>query len=217
MTLLSDQVASGLNQERLIAGLTSLFGILALGLAWWVCSASCRTRCPGARPSSGSAWRSARSAKPALRVFRESLTVVMGDWSQVFPLLWASRGCSRISVFGVSPAIRDPISATLLVGVAALASFVPPGGRRGSIRWLRYGASKRRLKSDTTYDPNESVYRPVPLTRHPQDRFPLSPAMNSVGVSTRRPKRSAETKCRRLSVTTTSAPAARATSAMCAS
>src|SRR5262249_46333371 len=33
ITLLSDQVANSLNQERLIAWLTSIFGVLALGLA----------------------------------------------------------------------------------------------------------------------------------------------------------------------------------------
>ena len=33
VTILAEQVANGLNQERLIAGLTSIFGILALGLA----------------------------------------------------------------------------------------------------------------------------------------------------------------------------------------
>jgi hypothetical protein len=33
VTILSEQVRRGLNQERLVAGLTSVFGMLALGLA----------------------------------------------------------------------------------------------------------------------------------------------------------------------------------------
>jgi ABC-type antimicrobial peptide transport system permease subunit len=33
VTILSEQVRCGLNQERLVAGLTSVFGMLALGLA----------------------------------------------------------------------------------------------------------------------------------------------------------------------------------------
>jgi hypothetical protein len=48
-------------------------------------------------------------------------------------------------------------------------------------------------------------------------RRSFSAATNSAGVSTRMPCRSEAMKCRRLSVTITAAPAARATSAMCAS
>ena len=48
-------------------------------------------------------------------------------------------------------------------------------------------------------------------------RRDLREATNSAGVSTRVPYRSDATKCRRLSVTITAAPAARATSAMCTS
>ena len=47
--------------------------------------------------------------------------------------------------------------------------------------------------------------------------FPFSVRRNSAGVSTRSPWRRAAMKWRRLSVTTTDAPAVRATSAMCAS
>jgi predicted permease len=128
VTLLADQVAGGLRQERLIAALTSLFGILALGLAsvglFGVMSytVSRRTTEFGIRMALGAdRWRVLQS------VVVEALVVVGWGLAAGLPaVLLASQLISSL-LFGVGPA--DPtalsISGILLVSVAALASFVP--------------------------------------------------------------------------------------------
>jgi len=128
VTLLADQVAGGLRQERLIAGLTSLFGILALGLASvGLCgvmsyAVSRRTTEFGIRMALGAEQRSVLKS-----VVLESFVVVGWGVAAGLPaVLLASRLLSGL-LFGVGPA--DPaalsISVILLVSVAALASLVP--------------------------------------------------------------------------------------------
>jgi predicted permease len=128
VTILSEQVARGLNQERLIAGLTSIFGILALGLAccglFGVMSyaVSRRTAEFGIRMALG-----ARRQTLLFAVFRESLAVVMVGLATGIPV---AMGLSRLMsdlVFGVSTS--DPlilsVAVGLLVAVAAMASVLP--------------------------------------------------------------------------------------------
>ena len=128
VTLLADQVAGGLRQERLIAGLTSLFGILALGLAslglFGVLSyaVSRRTTEFGIRMALGADQRTVLKS-----VVLDSFVVVGWGVAAGLPaVLLASRLLSGL-LFGVGPA--DPaalsISVILLVGVAAVASLVP--------------------------------------------------------------------------------------------
>jgi len=128
VTLLSDQIAGGLRQERLTAALTSLFGILALGLAslglFGVMSytVSRRTTEFGIRMALGADRRRVLQS-----VVVEALAVVGWGLAAGLPaVLLASRLVSSL-LFGVGPA--DPtalsISVILLVSVAVLASLVP--------------------------------------------------------------------------------------------
>jgi ABC-type antimicrobial peptide transport system permease subunit len=128
VTLLSEQVAGGLRQERLIAGLASLFGVLALGLAsvglFGVMSyaVSRRTTEFGIRMALGADERRVLAA-----VLVESLAVVGWGIAAGLPAAFlASRLLSGL-LFGVGPA--DPtalsLAVILLVAVAALASVVP--------------------------------------------------------------------------------------------
>ena len=128
VTILSEQVTRGLRQERLIAGLASIFGILALGLAcvglFGVMSyaVSRRTTEFGIRMALG-----AQQSQVLRSVFRESLAIVTYGLAAGIPAaLIASLFLSDL-VFGVSPG--DPttvsIAALLLAAVAALASLLP--------------------------------------------------------------------------------------------
>lgn len=128
VTLLSDQVAGGLRQERLIAGLTSLFGILALGLAsvglFGVMSyaVSRRTTEFGIRMALG-----AQQSRVLRSVFRESLTVVAYGLAAGIPATLIVSSLLSSLLFGVSP--NDPttvfIAALLLAAVAAVATLLP--------------------------------------------------------------------------------------------
>jgi predicted permease len=128
VTILSDQVTGSLRQERLIAGLTSIFGILALGLAcvglFGVMSyaVSRRTTEFGIRMALG-----AERSHVLRSVFREALVIVTyGLVAGIPAALFASWLLSDL-VFGVSP--TDPttvsLAALLLAAVAAAASVLP--------------------------------------------------------------------------------------------
>ena len=128
VTILSDQVASGLRQERLIAGLTSIFGILALGLAclglFGVMSyvVSGRTTEFGIRTALG-----AERSNVLWSVFRESITIVIIGLAAGIPAAFGASLLLSDLLFGVSPS--DPatmaVAAVVLMGVAAAASVVP--------------------------------------------------------------------------------------------
>jgi predicted permease len=128
VTILSDQVSSGLRQERLIAGLASIFGILALGLAcvglFGVMSyaVSRRTTEFGIRMALG-----AQRSHVLRSVFRESLAIVTYGLAAGIPAALTASWLLSDLVFGVGPG--DPttmsIAALLLAAVAALASLLP--------------------------------------------------------------------------------------------
>jgi predicted permease len=128
VTLLSEQVSGNLRQERLIAGLASLFGMLALALAsvglFGVMSYAVARRTAefGIRMALGADRRRVLAS-----VIVESLVVVgWGAAAGVPAVFFASRFVSGL-LFGVGP--HDPtalsISAILLAGVAVVASFFP--------------------------------------------------------------------------------------------
>ena len=128
ITTLSEQVGHNVDQERFVAGLTALFGALALGLACvgllGVMSYTVSRRTPefGVRMALG-----ARPFTLLWTVFRESLTLVGFGLAVGIPtILLASRFVTRVLVGlrGDDPATL--MAATLLlVGVAALAGLVP--------------------------------------------------------------------------------------------
>jgi predicted permease len=128
VTILSEQVASGLNQERLVAGLTSIFGLLALGLACFGLfgvmsyAVAGRTTEFGIRMALG-----AQQSGVLAAVFRESLMVVACGLAAGIPAVLASSRLLGDLLFGVDPTDPTTVSfaAMLLVGVAALASVVP--------------------------------------------------------------------------------------------
>jgi predicted permease len=128
VTILSEQVTRGLRQERLVAGLTSIFGILALGLAclglFGVMSyiVSGRTAEFGIRMALG-----AQRSNVLRSVFRESLAVVTYGLAAGIPAAVAASLLLSDLLFGVTPS--DPttvsIAAGLLAAVAAVASLLP--------------------------------------------------------------------------------------------
>jgi predicted permease len=128
VTILSDQVARGLRQERLIAGLTSIFGILALGLACvglfgvMSYSVSRRTTEFGIRMALG-----AERSHVLRSVLRESLAIVTYGLAAGIPAALIASWLLSDLVFGISP--TDPttisIAALLLGAVAAVASLLP--------------------------------------------------------------------------------------------
>jgi predicted permease len=128
ITLLSDQVANSLNQERLIAALTSIFGGLALALAslglFGVMSygVTQRTTEFGIRLALGATRTRVLSA-----VLRESLTIVgIGLIAGVLAVFATTRLLVAL-LFGVSG--TDPVTlaaaVVMLTAIAGLASAVP--------------------------------------------------------------------------------------------
>jgi ABC-type antimicrobial peptide transport system permease subunit len=128
ITTLSEQVGHTVDQERFIAGLTALFGSLALGLAclglFGVMSytVSRRTTEFGVRMALG-----AQPFNLLWSVFRESLTLVGLGLAVGLPtVLMASQALTRVLV-GIRG--NDPMTlggATLLLAVvAALAGMIP--------------------------------------------------------------------------------------------
>jgi hypothetical protein len=101
-----------------------------------------------------------------------------------------------------------------IVGVVAfLAYMAVDPNPQPLIYWVRPRAENRRRRGRRIRGGTRSPDARVPR----YGRFDLRPARNSDGVSILMSYRRADRKWRRLSVTTTVAPAARATSAMCAS
>lgn len=128
ITLMSDRVARGLNQERLVAALASIFGALALVLACiglfgvMSYSVSRRTAELGIRMALG-----ASRSRVLTMVFRESLAVVaLGLAVGVVILLTASHALSAL-LFGVN--VGDPVTLAgamaILAGVALAATAIP--------------------------------------------------------------------------------------------
>jgi predicted permease len=129
VTTLSEQVASSLNQERLIAALTSIFGLLALGLAclglFGVMSyaVSQRTTEFGIRMALG-----AHRSRVVRSVLRESLTIVVYGLVAGIPAALIASFLLSDLLFGVNPDLTTlSIAAALLVAVAAMASIRPRG------------------------------------------------------------------------------------------
>ena len=128
ITLLSDQVANSLNQERLIAWLTSIFGVLALGLAslglFGVMSYAVTQRTAefGIRLVLGASRTRVLSG-----VLRESLTVVgLGLAAGVAGVLTVARLLAAL-LFGVSGTDLTTLGAAvaMLTAIAGLASAAP--------------------------------------------------------------------------------------------
>ena len=128
VTPLSDQVDSGLNQERLIAALTSIFGVLALGLAslglFGVMSYAVAQRTPefGIRMALG-----ASRTHVLATVLRESLIVVgVGAVIGVAAVFAVARLLVAL-LFGISGTDLSTLAAALavLTTIAGLASAGP--------------------------------------------------------------------------------------------
>jgi predicted permease len=128
VTILSEQVAGSLNQERLVAGLTAIFGVLALGLAslglFGVMSYAVarRTMEFGIRLALG-----AQRAQVLTAVLRESLAVGVAGLAVGIPAVLIASRLLATFLFGIGPA--DPAtlagSAMLLAAVAAAAGLLP--------------------------------------------------------------------------------------------
>ncbi len=130
---MTEQIESGVVQERLVARLASVFGVLALALAcfglYGVMSYAVSRRTPelGIRMALG-----ATPGRVLVAVFRESLGLVALGLGVGLPLaLVAARSISSM-LFNVNA--RDPLTLLLatsaLVAAAALAGYVP--ARRAS-------------------------------------------------------------------------------------
>ncbi|HEU4388220.1 MAG TPA: ABC transporter permease [Blastocatellia bacterium] len=128
ITTIEDQLNDVLAQERLIAGLASAFGALAMVLAclglYGVISYSV------ARRNNEIGIRLSLGAAPGAMmrmVLRESLVLVMVGITLGLPVTLASARVISTKLFGISPA--DPlttISAVLvMIAVSALAAFLP--------------------------------------------------------------------------------------------
>jgi len=126
--VLSEQVANGLNQERLVAGLTSIFGVLALGLAslglFGVMSYAVTQRTVefGIRMALGAPRSSVLSG-----VLRESLATAGLGLAAGLPAVLALSHAMGALLFGISPTDFRTMSSgvALLIVVAAAASIAP--------------------------------------------------------------------------------------------
>jgi predicted permease len=128
ITLLSDQVENSLNQERLIAVLTSIFGTLALGLAslglFGVMSYAVAQRTPefGIRLALG-----ASKTRVLTTVLVDSLLVVVGGLAVGIAAVFAVARLLVALLFGVSGTDLTTLAAALaaLTAIAALAAVAP--------------------------------------------------------------------------------------------
>jgi hypothetical protein len=125
---LAEQVSRGIDQERFVAGLTAVFGVLALGLAsfglFGVMSYTVARRTPelGVRLALG-----ARPVHVLWMVFRESLLLVLVGLGAGLPLVFAaSRAIAGMLAGpgGADPTTIAGATAVLLV-VACTAGFFP--------------------------------------------------------------------------------------------
>jgi ABC-type antimicrobial peptide transport system permease subunit len=125
---LPEQIGVSLNQERLVAYLTSAFGILSLALAsvglYGVMSYAVarRTAELGIRMALG-----AHPSQVLWMVLRESLVLVGLGVAFGLPLVFAASRFLKEMLFGLAPGDSATVaSATLvLVAVAAVASYLP--------------------------------------------------------------------------------------------
>ena len=74
-------------------------------------------------------------------------TLAMAELGLVLGMIGSRALASGLGslLFGITTG--DPVTfievGTLLIGVAAIAGYIPPGRHPGSIRWLHYGRIKR--------------------------------------------------------------------------
>jgi predicted permease len=126
--VLSDQVTNSLNQERLVAGLTTIFGVLALGLAslglFGVMSYAVTQRTVefGIRLALGAPRSSVLAG-----VLRESLAIAGLGLAAGVPAVLALSRATGALLFGISPTDFTTMSSgiALLIVVAAAASIAP--------------------------------------------------------------------------------------------
>jgi ABC-type antimicrobial peptide transport system permease subunit len=117
VTILSDRVARNLNQERLVAALTSIFGLLAVALAalglFGVMSYAVtqRTEEFGIRMALG-----APRARVITAVLRDALRVVALGLAAGIPAVWLGSRLLTTLLFGIT--VGDPT--TLVVAAVAL-------------------------------------------------------------------------------------------------
>ena len=124
----AQQASQSVSQDRLVAGLTSLLGALALGLAClglyglMAYAVKQRTAELGIRMALGAAPAGIR-----WMVFRESLLLVTAGLAAGVPLVYATSRLISAMLFGVSA--DDPLTvigaALLLTVVAACAGYLP--------------------------------------------------------------------------------------------
>jgi predicted permease len=125
---LSEQVSRGIDQERFVAGLTAVFGALALGLAsfglFGVMSYNVARRTPelGVRLALG-----ARPFDVLWMVFRESLLLVLAGVGAGLPLVFgASRAIAGMLVgLGAADPVTIAGATGVLLTVACAAGFFP--------------------------------------------------------------------------------------------
>ena len=128
VTMLADQVANGLRQERLVAGVTSVFGILALGLACvglfgvMAYAVSGRTVEFGIRMALGAAPGAVQRM-----VLSDALRLVALGLALGAPLAVAVALSMRTLLFGVEPQDLATLIGACVVLTAAgmLAAYVP--------------------------------------------------------------------------------------------
>jgi len=133
VTTVANQASLGLSQERLVAGLTSLLGVLALGLAclglYGLMSYAVRRRTAelGIRVALG-----APPARVLWMVFRESQVLVVAGLAIGLPLVFAASRLMSTMLFGVSAGDPSTVAAAALVlaSVAAMSGYFP--ARRAS-------------------------------------------------------------------------------------
>jgi predicted permease len=128
VTMLTDQAGSTLRQERLIARLTTVLGVLALGLAclglYGVMSYAVKQRTSelGIRFALG-----ASRARVLWTVLRESLVLIAVGVGIGLPLVLAAAQIVGTMLFDVSPSNPATLAAAilLLLGVGALSGYLP--------------------------------------------------------------------------------------------
>ena len=125
---IADLAAGSLRQERLIARLTTVLGLLALGLSClglyglMAYAVKQRTAELGIRFALG-----APRPRVLWMVFRESMTLMAAGLAVGIPLVVAASGLIRTMLFDVSP--NDPVivgvAMLVLIAVGALSSYLP--------------------------------------------------------------------------------------------
>ncbi len=169
VTTIEEQVSGDLNQERLVAQLTSTFGLLALGLAcfglYGVMSYAVarRTSELGLRMALG-----APRSHVLWMVFRESLWLVLAGLALGLPLVLAASRLIAGMLFQVSandPATLAAATVVLMI-VAAIAGYVPAleslaGGSAGgaALRVTSQSAKAKRRAEGHAEVPEGTVTR----------------------------------------------------------